>query len=640
MIILTLEHIQKSFAGKAVLKDVSLTLQNGERMGLVGANGCGKSTLLKMISGRESIDSGTCQVAKDSRIGYLEQSFRPVSGMTVIQVLEEVFIPLARQEEKLRSMEKAMEQAQGGELERLLNDYTRLMSAFENGKGYMWRSLVQGALTGMGFARDKWEQEASTLSGGELTRLNLARLLLEEPDILLLDEPTNHLDLDALSWLEDYLTEYPGAVIVVSHDRYFLDKVTTRIHEIVGGVSEDYSGNYSFYITERAARFEQRMKSYQMQQALIERQEKVIARLRSFNREKSIKRAESRQKALDKIERLERPEDDQHIRFHFDIRRKTGNDVLTVKDYAKSFDGVRLFEHISFELKAGERVALMGRNGIGKTTLFKCLTGLEKPEAGYARWGANVDLGYYDQLQEQLHDDKTILREVWDRFVQMTQTEIRGALGLFLFSGEEVFQTVGTLSGGERGRVLLTELMLRKDNVLLLDEPTNHLDADSREVLESVLEDYPGTILAISHDRYFIDRFADKLFIMSSDGIEVFNGNYSEYSQSLRQNSKPDEEVPGVTRTEQQKEKRRQRLRTEQLKAAKAALAAAERKTADIESRLKAQEELMALPEVARDREKSRKAGEEYRRLREELDIAYQEWEKAEEACLQTEHQQ
>ena len=303
MIVLTLENIQKSFAGKPVLKRVSLTLQTGERMGLVGANGCGKSTLLRMISGRESIDEGLCSVKNGCRIGYLEQQYRPPEGMTVIRVLEEVFAPVQRTEEKLRALEKSMEHAGGAELESAMREYTRLMALFENSKGYMWRSLVQGALVGMGFAKDKWEQEASTLSGGELTRLCLARLLLEEPDVLLLDEPTNHLDLEALTWLEDYLSQYPGAVIVVSHDRYFLDRVCTRIHEIVGGASEDYTGNYSSYITQRAERFESRMRSYQLQQAEIERQEKVIARLRSFNREKSIKRAESRQKALDKIER-------------------------------------------------------------------------------------------------------------------------------------------------------------------------------------------------------------------------------------------------------------------------------------------------------------------------------------------------
>ena len=631
MIILTLEGIQKSFAGKPVLKNVSLTLQTGERMGLVGANGCGKSTLLRMISGRESIDEGLCSVMRGCRIGYLEQQYRPPEGMTVIRVLEEVFTPVVRMEEKLRALERTMEHAEGAELDAAMKEYTRQTVLFEDSKGYMWRSLVQGALKGMGFDRDKWEQEASTLSGGELTRLCLARLLLEEPDILLLDEPTNHLDLEALTWLEDYLSQYPGAVIVVSHDRYFLDRVCTRIHEIVGGVSEDYTGNYSSYIIQRAERFEARMRSYQLQQAEIERQEKVIARLKSFNREKSIKRAESRQKALDRIERLEKPESDQHIRFRFDIRRKTGDDVLDVRDYAKSFGDRLLFDHISFQLKAGDRVALMGPNGIGKTTLFKCLMGIERPDAGAVRWGANVDLGYYDQLQAELHEDKTILREVWDRFVRLSQTEVRSALGLFLFTGEEVFQPIATLSGGERGRVLLTELMLRKDNVLLLDEPTNHLDADSREVLESVLEEYPGTILAISHDRYFIDRFANRLLIMRRDGIDRFDGNYTEYQQYLSRAAEGGgDEIPGVTRTEQQKEKRRQRLGAERLRAAKTGLAEAEKEVSVLEEKLRRAEEYMALPEVATDRDRSLRAGEEYRSLQEELDLAYRRWEEAE----------
>ena len=382
------------------------------------------------------------------------------------------------------------------------------------------------------------------------------------------------------------------------------------------------------------------MKAYENQQAEIERQEKVIAKLRSFNREKSIRRAESRQKMLDKVERLERPVDEKQVNFSFSANRRTGEDVLTVRDYAKSFDGRALFDHLDLEVKAGDRVAIIGRNGIGKTTFLRCLMGEEAPDCGTARWGANVDLGYYDQQQRALHGEKTVLREVWDDFVRMDQTQIRSALGLFLFTGEDVFAPVSTLSGGEKGRVALTKLMLRRDNVLLLDEPTNHLDMDSREVLEDALEDFSGTILAVSHDRYFINRFATKVAVMGSHGVEVFPGNFDDYQAEMerrRQGAAAAESFAGMTRTEAGKEKRRQRLAKEQIKALRAAAQAAEERVTAAEAAVAAHEKVMACPETYERAEGAAEAARRYQELKDDLNAAYAAWEAAEEALNQTE---
>ena len=638
MIILEIRSVEKAYGGNEVLRDVSLTLQNGQRMGLVGVNGCGKTTLLRILSGREEPDGGTVSLQKGMRVGYLEQTYVPGRGNTVLEELEQVFEPVRRMEARLRDMEEKMSALEGEELERLGAEYSRLQERFEKADGYSWHSLIQGALKGMGFGEDRWGQSAEKLSGGEMTRLGLARLLLEKPDLLLLDEPTNHLDLDALDWLEKYLAAYRGAVLVVSHDRYFLDRVCTDMTEILLGVSERYSGNYSAYMEERGARFESRMRAWEQQQAMIARQEAVIARLRSFNREKSIRRAESRVKALEKIERLEKPMDEKQIHFSFGVRRRTGDDVFEIRDFSKSYGSRTLFRNVSLSASAGDRIALIGANGIGKTTLLRCLTGREKPDSGSVRWGANIDLGYYDQLQQDLHPDKTVLREVWDDFVRLSQTEVRGALGMFLFTGEDVFAPVSSLSGGEKGRLALTKLMLKKDNVLLLDEPTNHLDADSREVLEDALEQFPGTILAVSHDRYFINRFASRVAVLGPEGIEVFRGNYDDYLREMerRRAGLETETLPaGLTKTGALKEKRRQKAALEEKKALKARAEEAEKRVAEIEKRVEEQERRMALEENYRVPEKAQECARTYRRLKEELEAAYAEWEAAEEAAAE-----
>ena len=482
MIILSLQGIQKSFGTHEVLRDASLTLQEGERMGLVGVNGSGKSTLMKIIAGEETADGGSLSIQKGLKIGYLAQQAALIPEDTVQRTLERVFDPIVALENEMRATEQQMAEAAGDpeRLRQLGGKYDSLTRSFENGNGYGWRSSVQGVLAGLDL-RKYQDQPVSILSGGERTRLALGKMLLSDPDLLLLDEPTNHLDLKSIAWLENYLRDWKGAVLVISHDRAFMDHVCNRMAELLTGNIETYSGNYTEYLEKRTAVYEIRMKAWTLQQKEIAREEAIIATYRRFNREKSIKAAESREKRLEKIERLEKPQEEGEIHFHFETRRRTGEDVLVTEGLRKGYGDVLLFSELKLHVRAGERIALIGDNGTGKSTLFKCLIAQEKPDAGMIRWGAGVDIGYYDQHQAGLDDAKSILDEVWDRFPRLEQYEVRGALGQFLFTGDEVFSPIATLSGGEKGRVALTELMLRKDNVLLLDEPTNHLDMRSEE---------------------------------------------------------------------------------------------------------------------------------------------------------------
>lgn len=437
MILLSAQNIQKSFGTNVVLKDASLVLQDGQRLGLVGVNGCGKSTLMKIIAGLEPYDGGTLTMQKGLRLGYLAQQGMVTPGKTVLEELEAVFEPVVAMEARLRQLEQDMAHTAEDpvRLRQLGNQYDQLTRQFEESNGYGWRSTVQGVLAGLGFRKEQQSQLAELLSGGERTRLCLGRLLLQRPDVLLLDEPTNHLDLKSIAWLEDYLLGYKGAVLLVSHDRYFMDHVCDHMAELLLGSIESYDGNYTAYIQQRVQRFEIRMKAYEMQQKEIARQEAIIARYRSFNREKSIRAAESREKKLEKMERLEKPVEENAIRFHFDIRRRTGEDVLMAEELKKGFNGRTLFEHVKLHLRAGDRIALIGDNGVGKSTLFKCLIGEEQFDEGTVRLGTGVDIGYYDQHQAHLHESKSVLDEVWDEFPRLEQSQVRGALGLFLFTG-------------------------------------------------------------------------------------------------------------------------------------------------------------------------------------------------------------
>ena len=638
MIILSAQHIAKSFGVNAVLRDVSLTVQQGDRIGLVGVNGCGKSTLMRILAGLDAQDGGEISLVRGLRVGYLAQQNMVTSGETVWNELQKVYEQVFAMEKKLRELEDEMAHAHtdAQRFAQLSADYDRLTQRFEEADGYSWKSMVSGVLNGLGFKPAQYDQCVDSLSGGEQTRLCLARLLLQKPDLLLLDEPTNHLDMETLQWLENYLAAYKGSVLVISHDRYFLDHVCTGIVEILMGSSEQYNGNYTRYIAQRQERFESRMRAYEIQQKEIERQQAIIARYRMFNREKSIRAAESREKALDRMEKLEKPVDERAIRFSFEARRRTGEDVLQLTEMSKSFGEKHLFRDLTLRVRAGDRVALIGPNGVGKSTLIKIIVGEEQPDTGFIRYGSNVDIGYYDQHQSTLHADKTVLDEIWDRFPQMEQSNVRGALGMFLFTGDDVFKPIHTLSGGEKGRVALTALMLRKDNLLLLDEPTNHLDMDSREVLEDALADFGGTIITVSHDRYFINRIANRIIEMQPDGVTEYIGNYDDYIERKNRPVAIEAEA-GKTKTELEKEKRREKLSRQALRQLKIRAQEAEKAVGVKEAEIAELEAQMADPSLYSDAQKSADVQRAYQKAQQALQTLYEQWEAAEAALSQEE---
>ena len=638
MILLTLQNVNKSFGMNEVLKDVNLTLQAGQRMGLVGVNGSGKSTLFRLINGDMAPDSGAISLVKGMRVGMLTQDADIQSELTIQQELERVFEPVRQMEARIRQMEHEMAEKHGDPetFDQLSRAYSRLVDRFEDAGGYEWPSRIQGVLAGLGFARGRETQPANLLSGGEKTRLCLARLLLARPDLLMLDEPTNHLDLASTQWLEETLKKYRGTVLVISHDRYFLNAVCDSMAELSMKRITQYTGNYDRFAAQRQANLERQLKEYKLQQAEIARQEAIIARYRMYNREKSIKLAESREKRLEKLERIEKPVNEQKVRFNFTARRRTGDDVLMLRDLSKGFEGRTLFEHFNLHLRAGDRVAIIGPNGVGKSTLLNIVAGQLSPDCGTVSFGSNVDLGYYDQQQASLHPEKDVMSEVWDDFPRLEPDRVRGVLALFLLTGDDVFQPVGTLSGGERGRVALAKLMLKQDNLLLLDEPTNHLDMDSREVLEAALEDFEGTLLTVSHDRYFINRVATKVIEMSPEGAAVYIGNYDDYLEKKRVQNAGDGEIASdvATRTQQDKEKRRQRLLKESAKALQAKLKRAEDDIAAVEQRIADLEAQMATPEVYANPAESARVAREHRDAQAALDALYEAWEELSEAAV------
>ena len=633
MVLLTLQDVSKSFGMNCILSGVNLTLKEGARMGLVGVNGSGKSTLMKLIAGGMQPDTGTVSLMKGAQVGLLTQQADIDSDLNVWDELARVFEPLQRMEERLREMEHEMAEkhADPEAMARLSEDYARLTERFERKGGYEWPSRIQGTLVGLGFSKERQEMPARLLSGGEKTRLCLARILLTQPDLLLLDEPTNHLDLSATQWLEDTLRKYRGTVLVISHDRYFLNSVCDCMAELSMTHLTQYEGNYDAFSVKRRMNLERQLKEYQMQQKEIARQKAIIERYRMYNREKSIKAAESREKQLEKMERIERPVDEQRIRFCFEARRRTGEDVLMAKDLSKGFGGRRLFEHFDLHLRAGDRVAIIGPNGIGKTTLLRILVGELPPDTGTVLYGSNVDVGYYDQQQAGLHEHKSVMDEVWDDFPRMQPDEVRSVLALFLFTGDDVFQPISTLSGGERGRVALTKLMLRRDNLLLLDEPTNHLDMDSREVLEGALDDFTGTLLTVSHDRYFINRVATRVVEMTADGVREYLGNYDDYLEKKRREAAGEDDVaaPTLTRTEQEKNKRRERQARESQKARENRVAALEAQIARTEEQIASLEAQMADPATYQSPDKAAEVARAHCDAQAALDALYEEWSEA-----------
>lgn len=528
--ILACHNLNKSFGERIIVKDGSFHIEDREKVAFVGVNGAGKSTILKMIIGEEPTDSGNIILTKGKTIGYLAQQQNLISGNSIYEELKTAKADIIRLEEQIRTIEHELKSLSGDELQTRLNTYNRLMSEFESKNGYAYESEIIGVLKGLGFQENEFSKEASTLSGGQKTRVSLGKLLLTKPDILLLDEPTNHLDLNSISWLETYLLNYPGAVFIVSHDRFFLNRVVTKVVEIDQGHLRMYNGNYKDYAEKKRQLRDAQMKEYLNQQREIKHQEAVIEKLKSFNREKSIKRAESREKMLDKIERIDKPMDStQEMHFELNPSCISGNDVLTVEHLTKRFETQTLFSDISFEIKRGEHVAIIGDNGTGKTTLLKILNQVLDADEGAFTLGSKVKIGYYDQEHHVLHDNKTIFEEISDDYPSLTNTQIRNTLAAFQFTADDVFKLIRDLSGGEKGRVSLAKLMLSEANFLILDEPTNHLDITSKEILEQALNDYTGTILYVSHDRYFINQTASRILELVNQTFVNYIGNYDYY---------------------------------------------------------------------------------------------------------------
>lgn len=527
--VLSCNNISKEFVTGPVLKDVSFHINDNEKAAIVGINGAGKSTLLKIIINEMSADSGDVFLAKGAAIGYLAQHQNIDTEMTIFDVMLEVKKDILELSDKMRDLEAKMKQAEGAALDAIYEDYSRATHEFELKNGYAYKSEITGILKGLGFDEEDFNRKVNTLSGGQKTRVYLARLLLSKPDIILLDEPTNHLDMKAIGWLETYLKNFNGAVLIVAHDRYFLDGVAEKIIELNNCKATTFLGNYTDYANKKKALREAELKAYLNQQKEIAHQEAVIEKLRSFNREKSIKRAESREKVLDKIERVDKPaEIDASMKISLKPHKESGKDVLNVENLTKSFDEV-LFENISFEIKKGERVAIIGGNGTGKTTLLKIINGLLLPDSGKIKLGTNVEIGYYDQEHQVLNADKNLFDEVSDDYPYLNNTEIRNVLASFLFTKDDVFKLVGSLSGGEKGRLSLAKLMLSEANFLLLDEPTNHLDITSKEILEDALNNYEGTVLYVSHDRYFINKTATRILDLTNKQLLNYIGNYDYY---------------------------------------------------------------------------------------------------------------
>lgn len=537
--VLSCNHISKSFVTGDVLTDCSFHIEDHEKAAIVGLNGAGKSTLLKIITGEMSPDSGDVTISKGKNIGYLAQNQDISADSTIMDEMLKTKEYLINMEERIRSLEIEMKSKTGEELEALMDTYSKLNHTFELENGYAYKSEITGVLKGLGFTEDDFDKKISSLSGGQKTRVFLSRLLLLKPDIILLDEPTNHLDMTSIAWLETFLTNYPGAVIIVSHDRYFLDKTVTHVIEIENHTIRSYTGNYSAFAEKKEKIRDAELKHYYNQQREIKHQEEVIEKLKSFNREKSIKRAESREKMLEKMEVLNKPvfvDSEMHLKLTPQIT--SGNDVLTVKELSKSFGENVLFNNLDFEVKRGEKVAIIGDNGTGKTTILKIINNLIDADHGEISLGSKVVIGYYDQEHHVLTMENTLFEEISDAYPDMTGTEIRNVLAAFLFTGDDVFKRIADLSGGERGRVSLAKLMLSKSNFLILDEPTNHLDITSKEILENALNNYDGTVLYVSHDRYFINKTATRILDLKNKKLVNYIGNYDYYLEKCDEMTK------------------------------------------------------------------------------------------------------
>lgn len=636
--ILACQNINKAFGTNVILKDASFHIEEKEKAAIVGINGAGKSTLLKIIMKQIPADSGEVILAKDRTIGYLAQHEAVSSGNTIYEELLEVKQDIFELERHIRTLELQMKSQSGGELEQTLELYNRLNTEFEQKNGYACKSEIVGVLKGLGFTEDEFSKQVDTLSGGQKTRVALGKLLLAKPDLILLDEPTNHLDMQSIAWLENFLINYSGAVIIVAHDRYFLNRVVSKVIEIDHAKATTFLGNYSAYSEKKAQLRDSQLKAWMNQQREIKHQQEVIDKLKSFNREKSIKRAESREKMLEKMEVLDRPDTEvQELKLSLEPRFPSGNDVLRVEGLAKSFGDHTLFTDLDFEIKRGERVALIGNNGTGKTTILKIINELLAADAGSFTLGSKVCIGYYDQEHHVLHMEKTLFEEISDDYPTLTNTEIRNVLAAFLFTGDDVFKRISDLSGGERGRVSLAKLMLSEANFLILDEPTNHLDILSKEILEQALNRYTGTVFYVSHDRYFINQTATRILELTGNTLVNYIGNYDYYLEKKDELTKiyvpsateeetaslpsSSAETAGKLTWQQQKEEQaRIRKRRNELK-----------KTEDrihvLEVRDKEIDELMMQEEVFTNVAKCVELNKEKTAINEELEQLYEHWE-------------
>ena len=634
MIVLSCNGISKSFGIDTILSNITFSINAGERIGLVGVNGSGKSTLFKILSGTYEYDSGDIFINKDSSIGYLEQNPHFDSDKTVYEEALGVFESLIEHENVLRELEvKISHEGQKGHsdsLDRLMKEYSNLLDDFNSKNGYSYKSEVTGILKGLGFKDSELSKKVSILSGGEKTRVLLAKLLLQKPDILLLDEPTNHLDIDSVEWLETFLKLYSGTVVMVSHDRYFLDQIVGNIYEISNKTLRKYSGNYSYYVKRKQDEDELELKKYEEAHAEIKRQQEIVNRLKGYGNEKFVKRARSREKALEKTEEIEKPfVHRKRARINFEPQSQSGKDVLRTEGLEMEFSDKQLFKNLNFNLYRGEKVALIGPNGKGKSTLFKILCNMIQPSSGNFSFGTNVSVGYYDQEQTNLDPQNTIIDEIWNENRLLLQTQIRTLLGAFLFEGEEVFKRISSLSGGEKARVSLLKLMLSKANLLLLDEPTNHLDIDSKEVLEDALLNYSGTVFVISHDRYFLNRVVDKIIVLEDEGCSEYLGNYDYYVEKKKLLEEMDSPEAAVekTKTQIKEEKRKQKQLQNELKQLEKQRKSIEDEIMVIESEIEDIDDLMCQEDVYSNPEKSKEIHNQKIELQKKLDELYSAWE-------------
>ena len=628
--ILSCNNISKSFGTDVIIKSCSFNIEDHEKAAIVGINGAGKSTLLKIITGIEPADTGLVTLAKDKTLGYLSQQQNLNSDNTIYDELLSVKQYILDMEAQLRSIENQMKSADDTSLETLMKKYSDLNHEFELNNGYAYKSEITGVLKGLGFAEEDFTLNVNTLSGGQKTRVALGRLLLSKPDIILLDEPTNHLDMESISWLENYLLNYSGAVLIVAHDRYFLDKIVSKIIELDNGNATVFSGNYTDYASKKAILRNMQLKEYLNQQREIKHQEEVITKLKQFNREKSIKRAESREKMLNKMEFVDKPEilnDKMDIKLEPNVI--SGNDVLTVDNLTKGFDGTVLFDNICFQIKRGERVALIGSNGTGKTTILKLINGIIPADSGSIYLGAKVNIGYYDQEHHVLDPDKTIFDEIRDAYPDLNNTQIRNTLAAFLFTNEDVFKYIKDLSGGERGRVSLAKLMLSNANFLILDEPTNHLDITSKEILENALNSYTGTVLFVSHDRYFINSTATRIIELANKTVVNYIGNYDYYLEKKDilgakpiTNNTSKSSSSAISKLNWQEEK----VKQAQQKKIKNEIKRTEERMALIEAEIEELDNMYADPAISSDTAKLMEIHTRKEALSKELDELYDKW--------------